>query len=74
VLEDAEATVENRVGAALALTEGEDADARPRIRIAADACANDRVRVALTSLAEGDGDEEALEEALREDAQRRARG
>jgi hypothetical protein len=75
VLEDAEASPEQRIGAALALAEADSETARPRIRIAADACANEAVRVALTSLAEGEGDEQALEEALGAEPRRgRARG
>jgi hypothetical protein len=70
VLEDVEAPTEQRIGAALALAEAGDTGARPRIRIAADASANEALRVALASLAEGEGDEQALEEALAAEPQR----
>lgn len=64
VLDNPDAPIEQRVGAALALAAGGGDEARPRIRVAADACANEKVRVALASLVEGDGDEQAIEEAL----------
>jgi hypothetical protein len=64
VLDNAEAPIEQRIGAALALSAGADAEARPRIRVAAEACANEKVRVALASLVDGEGDDQAIEEAL----------
>jgi hypothetical protein len=67
-LENVAATPGRRIGAALALAHGGDPEAPARIRVAAAACADARVRVALEGIAEGTIDEEALEEATREEA------
>jgi hypothetical protein len=64
VLESPAAPVERRVAAALALSGLGDADLRSRIRVAAGACADEPVRVALTLAADGALDDEAVEEAL----------
>ncbi|APR82278.1 Hypothetical protein A7982_07627 [Minicystis rosea] len=64
VLESPAAPVERRVAAALALANDE--AARPRIRIAAEASADTRVRVALHKAAEGSLDDDALEEIAKE--------
>jgi hypothetical protein len=62
VLTDPSAAAERRVGAALALR-GMDEEAAPRIRIAAAASANPKLRVALEAAAEGEVDEAALGDA-----------
>jgi hypothetical protein len=62
VVEDAAAPSATRAGAALALATVDEAS-HGRLRVAADACAEPRLRVALTRVAEGAGDTE-LEEAL----------
>ncbi len=58
------ASGEQRMGAALALAAMGDDQHKQRIRIAADACASEPMRVALGRLAEGHVDEAAVEEAL----------
>jgi hypothetical protein len=63
VLEDPGAPPVRRIGAALALRESRDPEARRRVRISADACADDETRAAL---------EAAAAEALDEGAIRRA--
>jgi hypothetical protein len=62
VLEDASAPSATRAGAALALASVDESSAM-RLRVAADACAEPRLRVALTRVAEGAEDAE-LQEAL----------
>ena len=54
VLESPAAPAERRLAAAIALASGDDAEDRARIRVAAGACANPRLRVALTRAADGD--------------------
>lgn len=61
VLEDAKTSPAARAGAAIALSTDE--GSRMRLRVAADTCAEPRLRIALTRLAEGAGDSD-LEEAL----------
>jgi hypothetical protein len=63
ILSSSDASAERRVGAALALAAGDDAQ-RERVRAAADACASPRMRVALTRIAGGDAEDQAVEEAL----------
>ncbi len=60
---DAEAPAELRVGAALAIAQSGDEDARRRLRIAADGVANEPVRRALEAAAEADAEDEAIAEA-----------
>jgi hypothetical protein len=60
-------TRERRIGAALALTAANEADARAHIEEAARVSADARLRIALTSIAEGEIDAQALEEALAAD-------
>ena len=72
VLEDPSAPAEQRIGAALGLrslrgSEGAEA-ALTRIRIAAAATANPRVRIALTKAAEDELDDAAVDEACMEEA------
>lgn len=62
VLESPGASVEQRIGAALALVEGGCAEERPRIRIAAQASVDEATARALTAIAESD--DAALVEAL----------
>lgn len=64
VLESPAAPVERRLAAAMALAHGEDGDGRTRIRVVAEACADERVRVALRQAADGDLDERAVDDAL----------
>ncbi len=64
VLTDPAASPEQRVGAALALTARTDkADAKSRIRIAAEGCAHPKLRIALERAADGKLAQAALEEA-----------
>lgn len=65
VLDDGTATVERRVGAALALAANGGDEGRTRIRIAADKTTDDKLRIALQRVADGDdGAEEEIEQAL----------
>jgi hypothetical protein len=61
VIEDPGASAERRVGAALALRVADPEEARRRVRVAVDACADDDLRSALESAAEGEVAEEQLE-------------
>lgn len=61
------ATAEHRVGAAVVLAAKEGAAARAQIRVAAEATANPKLRVALASIARDAIDERAIEEALAEE-------
>ena len=67
ILDDPTVNIEQRIGAALALEASDAEAARPRIRIAAEACAEPKARRALLRVAD-DGDAElerqAIEEAL----------
>jgi hypothetical protein len=62
LLDDPAAAPASRAGAALALS-SIDAASRTRLRVAAEACAEPRLRVALSRVADGAPDD-ALEEAL----------
>lgn len=62
VLEDPTAAPDARVGAALALSERSSPELARKIRVAAEACAAPRMRVALSSLADGAPDEDAIDE------------
>lgn len=71
LLDDVMASPEQRVAAAIALSERE--ALRPRIRVAAEACASPKLRVALEKLSEGGADDETLADAVAEaDQVRRA--
>lgn len=59
-----ESTAEQRIGAALALAGLGPEEARPRLRVAADVCAEPAVRAALLRIADAHGEDEAVEEAL----------
>ena len=63
LLDDASAPPATRAGAALALSASLDDASRTRLRVSAEACAEPKLRVALTRVAEGASDTE-LEEAL----------
>jgi hypothetical protein len=63
IVEDARAPAELRVGAAVAAIAG-GADARERVRIAAETTASEKLRVALETVARSEDDEEAIAEAL----------
>ena len=63
--EDATLPVERRLGAAVALsTRDADIEVKRRLRVAADVCAHPQLRVVLDQTADGELEEEALEEAL----------
>lgn len=65
VAESASALIEHRLAAALALgASPAEETSRARVRVAAEACANPRVRVALTAAIDGTLDQAQLEEAL----------
>jgi hypothetical protein len=64
VLESPAAPAERRVAAALALAGTDDEGARPRIRIAAQACADTDLREALEHAAEDDLDDETIDRTL----------
>ena len=71
VVEDSTATPAERAGAAVALGASLDDDQRSRLRVASDACAHPRLRVALHRIAEGADDrdvDEAVAPLLREDS------
>lgn len=73
IVADPKAPLDVRVGAAVVLAEGGDDDARSRVRVAADAAASPRLRIALESVASGAPNEDAVEAALQseeEDASR----
>jgi hypothetical protein len=63
VLHDPTALADRRVGAALALR-AIDPSRGPRIRVAAAASANEKLRVALEAASDGEVDSEALDDAL----------
>ena len=57
VLDDAAATAEQRLGAALTLAQLHDPESRARVRVAADRCAEPKLRVALECIASGEIDD-----------------
>jgi hypothetical protein len=61
LIEDPAAPAERRVGAALALRIADPEETRKRVRIAVSACADDDLRAALESAAEGEVEEGQLE-------------
>ncbi|MCC6555618.1 MAG: PH domain-containing protein, partial [Polyangiaceae bacterium] len=65
VIEDPAAPAERRVAAALALSAREQAEARRRVRIAVQACADEELQRALEMAAEGEVDEALLSRAVR---------
>lgn len=64
IVEDSHAAPLDRASAAVAATEAADPDAKRRVRVAAQASASPKLRVALERIAEAE-DEEAVAEALR---------
>lgn len=68
VIDDPTAPAEQRLAAAIALGTRDDPASRARIRVAADACASPKLRVALEDLAQGEASDETLEAAVREAA------
>lgn len=74
LLDSPDETAESRLGAALALRHQAPEETRKRLRVAADTCANPRLRVAFESLASDKDDDAVLLAALDEDgAARRAK-
>lgn len=65
LLAQGDAPAERRIGAALALASSGDPAERERVRIAARACAEDELRVALERIAEDEADEATVDAALR---------
>jgi len=70
VLSSPEEPAELRLGAALALRERDPTEVKRRLRVAADACANPRLRVAFEALARGKDEEEVLMAALEAEPRR----
>jgi hypothetical protein len=66
----ASASAERRLGAALALRATGDDEVKLCLRVAAEACANRKLRVALEKVAEGESDEAAIEEAIAAEGER----
>lgn len=64
VLDDGTATAERRIGAALALAASDREAAAPRLRVAASASANDRLRIALEKVGDGALDDADVELAV----------
>jgi hypothetical protein len=64
------AGAERRLGAAMARVGSGDPAARERIRVCAQALVDPKLRIALSSIAEGEADAEAVEEALRAEQKR----
>lgn len=64
LVDDARAAVRTRIGAAVMLAEQGDTEGLARVRIAADACASPRVRVALEKVADRAIDEAAIADAI----------
>lgn len=64
VLTDPASPVERRIGAALALAESGTPEARAKIRIAADGCAEANLRVAMIEAAADEPDDAVIEAAL----------
>lgn len=64
VLESDAATAEQKVAAALALAGASPTEVTAKVRVAAERATNDRVRVALSAIAEGSDEGAAIDEAL----------
>lgn len=71
VVDDAAAPPARRIGAAIALRDGDHPEARARVRIAADTCADEETRAALAAAA---AEEEMEEEPIRRVIERRWEG
>lgn len=72
LVEDQGQSPEQRIGAALVVGQGEDAEAKARVRLVAESLANERLSRALLAASDGGADEEALREALAEEEQAEA--
>jgi hypothetical protein len=70
VIEDPVAPAERRIAAAVALAAKEQGEARRRVRIAVQACADEELQRALEHAAEGEMDEALIERAARRGAVR----
>jgi hypothetical protein len=66
IARDADAPIDRRLGAAMAIHASADSAAREKLRILTEGLAGDRLRIAMDKAALGELDDEALEEALRE--------
>jgi hypothetical protein len=66
VVEDAGASAERRVAAAIALSGSGDAESRRRVRIAVEACVDENLRAALAHAAEGEIEEAELRRAMKQ--------
>lgn len=64
ILGDAAGSAEQRLGAAIALRATKSPEAESRIRVAAEASANPRVRIALERISNGEDADESIEAAL----------
>ncbi len=64
IVQNPASSSEHRMGAALALASIKTAAQKDHLRIAADACASEPMRIALGKLADGEVDEDSVEEAL----------
>ena len=73
IVESPNASVERRIGAAVALQQLDGEEAGPRIRIAAEACAEGRTREALLRIADEEHEHRAVLEALEAEEVRPAR-
>lgn len=71
IVKDAGARTEHRIAAAVALSAAKDPELKERIRIAARACASERVRIALEQAGDGELEEAVVEQALLEEQQAR---
>ncbi|NUO48499.1 MAG: hypothetical protein HOV80_06550 [Polyangiaceae bacterium] len=69
IVSDPKAPLDVRVGAAVVVSERGDKDGRERVRVAAEAAASPRLRIALDGVAGGSTDEAALAEALEAEAE-----
>lgn len=67
LVDDARAAARSRIAAAVVLAEQGDTEGLSRVRVAADACASPRVRVALERVADGSIDEQAIAEAIEDE-------
>lgn len=73
VLADPGARADRRIGAAMALMQSGDEEGKARIRIAAESVANRMTRIALETIADGELESAAIEEAMEEELSRAKR-
>lgn len=69
ILADPRARAEQRIGAALALVGSGEKGAEEKVRIAAEACANDKLRIALSQVTGEEPDHAAIEAAFAAEAE-----